>query len=1182
MEEIELYITKNEIITIGDKLIDSEDIFQLSNKIKNTKVYQCIDTILECIFHMPVKIGIYATILGIITKNNEKLKTQLISKLNHNIEVFVKKNFLQCLLWCRCIIGLGCCGVYDFDYCLDFLKKLLELSIETYNENQFVKADNILYILLSNFFYISKQKYDSNKNELDLLLNSSFELIEKRQRCIDNIDLESDDISIIEYIYIYINGVIHSNNFYDRLFYLKDALKCYLDNNLKSVATHRFYQKEIFQNIFLKKQKEDINDSKSYEKDDDKKNILINNTNGINNEKNDNDDDEILLDDIHDVIEEIGGSVEKKKENITEDSLKGIPKKELAVMDCIKECLNVKHFLKYDCEEFISSLQIIFHTKYANSNNIHDIWLIQEHILHIIELYKDSSEFCSKVLGVYVQLQSKMYNNVLIEVIINKLLASFNDSNYYFYISLIHRLLLINKNLGSVVIRCVKFIINKNLDLLDNESFYLFMELCLYLLSHFLFENKLARNKEIFFKRKYNDMNKILQVKNDNVNQSNQSNINIEQNKEFGNTFTSNDLKGVSSGIGSGISSGISSGINSGINSVIDSGINSGIDNVMSENLLLDKQMAVIIGENDNIKNENLGSVKKNVILTKNESTLNKMKSHELKVPYCLDIDIKYSSDEEDIDDEKKEEERKKEEVNLESKINRNTNDGYGEDEDVDYDDEEGDERNDINHHNNDSDNLYDEENNEYSNFDCSIFIEELQKMNMTKNLKRFTSLMYNVKKKHHRKWVKNFYFKSFSLVYKNDTNDLIPKSVIDYCNSFICVKDKSHEQLYEYMIFQIILKYTLNEVNDMEDKYIDMSNSKKKNYDNYSSNKRTNFTIDTVNNNNVLYNSNSSDNMNNENAINEFKTVINELIENFLQYLDTKMYLNKIPMFFNNLSQNVYLLKEYNNNRNINKLNVFFFDSYIYPNDFLIKSEKWDSHNILILLFKAMIFFGESNVSDLEKIFKTHAVIFHNYKNSSYNMRSDDAKKEFDIDLIKTVYNYFNNSILFNVIVNILLKNKIMDEFSVISYIFDIMSDSSLDECYVQKLIYEIVKNLITEKDQNDLKKNNLKRKQTKNENEQLIKELDDKNQELNNKIFHLTNETIMMFSKKMMQLKNESNSYMSKEMLKELLVYMRTFGKYIDIDNFMQSCQDYSFASELMELGTVFKYASLKKKAV
>ncbi|CAD2109086.1 conserved Plasmodium protein, unknown function [Plasmodium vinckei] len=984
MEEIELYIIKNEIIKIGDKEIDSDDIFELSKRILKSRTNQCIDTLLECIFYMPVKIGIYATILGIITKGNDKLKLQLILKLNHNISVFVKSNSYHCLLWFRCIIGLSCCGVFDFSHCIKLFKDLYALCVELYNENKYIKADNILYLFLSNFFYISKQIYDENKAELDNILSICFDLIDKRQTCIDNIDIDNNDLTTIEYIYIYINSVKHSDNFNDRLFYLKEALHHYIENNLRSVATHRFYQKEIFQNVFLKDQNE--------------QNTLSENQNN---------------------------------------------RAELETG--IENCINIQHFINYDCIDCIASLQIKFITKYSDDKNIHDIWLMQEHIIYIIELYKNSVEFSSKILGIYVQLQSKLYNNVLVECIINKLLSSFNNKNYYFYISLMHRLLLINKNLGSVLIRCIKFVL-RQIGELDNESFYLFMELCLYVLSSFAYEHKILKSKENFFKRRYNDMNKILKAKEENQNEENK----LEGNDDNTGGIDNDDTKKEEVGLNS------SSNNKAKRKRKIDE-LEINDINLNSESEKEGKM------EDDNILQNEMKQKRNPVILKKNEITLNRTKSYENKIPYCIELDLKCSSDESSDGEGENGEEKKKNKNNDEENI-------YDEYDECDEENNEDDNQNDNNNH----------------PFNFDSFKEEVEKLDAGENFKKITKLMYSVKKKYRRKWIRNFYFKSYSLIYKKECDNLVPKTIIDYCNSFKLTSDNTYENFNEYFIFNSVIKYCIDEIDNIEDKEYDMDND-----------------IDGFNN---------ADNYNKSkcDSINKLKDIINALIQSFINYINTKNYLCNVPSFFKGLSKNINFLNDISSTN----LDGQFFDNYIFKEDFLNNSNCWDSYSILILFLKSLMFFDSSNVSSLKKVFKNHAVIF-------------------------------------------------------------------LNEYYIVQLLYEGVNNLIIKRENNENERNKLRRRKTENENENLINELEGEKNEIVNKIFHLTNQTIIMISEKMMALKNNNNSYMSKELLKESLVFLRTYIEYIDIDQFLQQCHEKGFASEQQELATIFKYASLKMKA-
>ncbi|SCO73391.1 conserved Plasmodium protein, unknown function [Plasmodium vivax] len=1122
MEEIELHIIKNEIIKIGDKLIDSDDIFHLCKRIQRSRITQCIDAILECIFYMPVKIGIYATILGIITKDDEKLKLQLFLKLNHNIEVFIKDNSLHCLLWIRCIIGLSCCHVFPFSQCLNLFKNLYELCIELYKEKEFIKGDNILYLFLSNFFYISKQIYDENKEDLDSMLTSCFDLIEKRQEHIDNIDIDNNDLATVEYIYIYINSVIHSDNFYDRLFYLKSALYNYVQNNLKSVATHRFYQKEIFQNIFLKK--EGLED-------------------GLPGEEQESEVQRVVLLENGDHV--VGGVADNASQNDLGNSgkdpsggasLQNYKKKEITLPMAIEKCTNVEFFANYECAQSIFSLQIKFKTKHADSKNVHDVWLMQEHILHIIQLYNNSVEFSSKILGLYVQLQSKLYNNVLIECIINKLLSSFNKKNYYFYISLVHRLLLINKNLGSVIIRCIKFVL-KQIGKLDNESFYLFMELCLYMLSYFAYENKVLKSKENFFKRKYNDMNKIIKVQEENLQK-----MGLEKGAETQEGEEPAQLKRKRKRDEGELSGQPSEQPGEQPNEYANEQPNEYANEQPSEmpNEMPSENPNEMPSENPNempneLPNEpphgGTGAKRTPVILKKNESTLNAMKNLDCKLPFCIEADVKYSSDEEDdgggnADADNAEKAEKDERGEKDERDERDEND------EEESDDEEDDPENDQT------------DGNKHI-FDAQSFKEELENLDMGDNLKKFTNLMYSVKKKYCRKWTRNFYFKSCSLIYKNELENLIPKSVITYCNSFKCDVDRQHESFHEFAIFTSILKYSIDEINNIEDQFYDMSRE-----DDY--------------NNDVE-----------QKALDKFKDSINAFIQTFFNYLNEKTCLNKVPHYFDNVEKNIHLL----DNLSSTNLDGGVFDSYIFPSDFTDGEECWNSYSILILFFKALIFFDSTNVSSLKKTFKNHAVIFSNYKNSGV-LTSEEERLQFEMELLSIVYAYFNNSILLNAVVAILLENEIVQELSVMHFIFAKLEDSSLDEYYVLRLIYESIDNLIIRKECTDVEKSKLKRKQTKNENEMLIKELEDKKNELIQKVFLLTNKTIFMLSEKMMKLKNENNAYMSKELLKESLVFLRTYADYVDADQFLQLCQENSFASELTELATIFKYASLKKK--
>ncbi|ETW45775.1 hypothetical protein PFMALIP_06167 [Plasmodium falciparum MaliPS096_E11] len=1024
MEDIEFHFIKNEIIKIGDKLIDSEDIFELCKKISKSKTKQCIDTILECIFYMPVKIGIYATILGIITKNNEKLKLDVVLKLNHNIEVFIKDKPLQCLLWFRCIISLSCCHIYDFKYCLDLFNKLYELCVELYKEKKYIKGDNILYMLLSNFFYISKNIYDENKGVLDNLLHNSFDLIEKRQECIDNIDIDNNDITTIEYIYIYINSIIHSDNFNDRLYYLKNALNKYLENNLKSVATHRFYQKEIFQEIFLKK---------NSELDDHVWNIESITTNILERNKLSDQNNE----DNHDV------------NNNNEDPSGGNLKTNLiSLPSIIEKCININHFVNYECVEYISSLQIDFRKKKKKAyKNMHDIWLIQEHVLDILELYKDSVEFSSKVLGIYVQLQSKLYNNILIECIVNKLL-----------------LLLINKNLGTVIIRCIKYVLRK-IGTLDNESFYLFMELCLCMLTFFSYEHKLLKSKENFFKRKYNDKNKILKVQGENMQN------NVEE---------------------------ITGGVNESEGQKNKKG---------KKRTRYEKQFPF-----------NRNNKKNVVILKKNEQTLNELKMLDSKIPFCIEADVKYNSDEYSDD---------------EYLCEDNNNDNNNNNDKDDYTFEES--EIDLDENNND--------NNDYM-FDYETFNEELEKLDLCENLKQFTKLMYCViKKKHCRKWCRNFYFKSCSLVYKNELENLIPRCIINYCNNFKCVIDTKHDEFHEYLIFNSMIKYTYDEINNIQDRSLLLK-------------KNENHTKDD--------------------AIKKFNDSMNILIQGFMNFLNGKCFLNNVPLFFANLSQNIMnIISNISNNH----LDGNMFNSYVFENDFLKDSISWNSYDLFILFFKSLILFDSSNVSSLKQAFKNHSIILLNYKDAQ-NFSSDDDKRVFEMDLINIVYSHFNNSVLLNIVISLLIENLIVDEFSVMHFIFEKLDDANLDEYYVVRLLYDGINNLIILKEANDIEKNKLRRKQTRNENEEQINELENKKNELLQKIFLLCNKSIFMLCDKMMKLKKSNNSYMSKELLKESLVFLRTYLSYIDVDQFLQLCHENNFESELLELATIFKYASLKSK--
>ncbi|GAB67089.1 hypothetical protein PCYB_111100, partial [Plasmodium cynomolgi strain B] len=759
-------------------------------------------------------IGIYATILGIITKDDEKLKLQLFLKLNHNIEVFIKDNSLHCLLWIRCIIALSCCHVFPFAQCLNLFKNLYQLCIELYKEKEFIKGDNILYLFLSNFFYISKQIYDENKEDLDNMLTSCFDLIEKRQEHIDNIDLDNNDVATIEYIYIYINSVIHSDNFYDRLFYLKSALYNYVQNNLKSVATHRFYQKEIFQNIFLKK--EGLED-------------------GLSGEEKESDIHRVVL--LENGDHDVDGGVDYASQNDVSNSSKDTPgeaslqnykKKEITLPMAIEKCTNVEFFANYECAQSIFSLQIKFQTKHADSKNMHDVWLMQEHILHIIQLYNNSVEFSSKVLGVYVQLQSKLYNNVLIECIINKLLSSFNKKNYYFYISLVHRLLLINKNLGSVIIRCIKFVL-KQIGKLDNESFYLFMELCLYMLSYFAYENKVLKSKENFFKRKYNDMNKILKVQEENLQK-----MGLEKGGETQEGEEPGQNKKKRKRDEGEPNEQLNEQLNEQPNGQANEQPNENTNEQPNENA--SEQPNEHPQDGDNHRDSATGTKRTPVILKKNESTLNAMKNLDCKMPFCIEADMKYSSDEEGDD-------KDNEDADNAQKDERDEHEE--EESDDEEDDAENDQTDGMKH-----------------SFDAQSFKEELENLDMGDNLKKFTNLMYSVKKKYCRKWTRNFYFKSCSLIYKNELENLIPKSVITYCNSFKCDVNRQHEIFHEYAIFNSILKYSIDEINNIEDQFYDMSRE-----DDY--------------NNDVE-----------QKALDKFKDSINTFIQTFFNYLNEKTFL--------------------------------------------------------------------------------------------------------------------------------------------------------------------------------------------------------------------------------------------------------------------------------------------------
>ncbi|SBT36784.1 hypothetical protein, conserved [Plasmodium ovale wallikeri] len=1138
MEEIELHIIKNEIIKIGDKLIDSDDIFQLCKRVLKSRSNQCIDKILECIFYMPVKIGIYATMLGIISKGNEKLKLQIILKLNHNIEVFIKDNPLHCLLWFRCIIGLSCCHVFDFIYCLNLFKNMYELCIELYKEKKFVKGDNILYIFLSNFFYISKQIYDKNKEELDTILMNCFDLIEKRQQYIDNIDIDNNDISTVEYIYIYINSIIHSNNYNDRLYYLKNALYNYVQNNLKSVATHRFYQKEIFQNIFMKEEQSKGDSANLAKPFLEGEGTVI----GID-----------LMDITNDMSKEVrdpgkGGSIVGGIKSSTHSS----KKREISMQEAIEKCVNVHHFMNYECVESINSLQIKFITKHGNSKNIHDIWLMQEHVLHIIELYNNSVEFSSKILGIYVQLQSKLYNNILIECIINKLLSSFNKKNFYFYISLVHRLLLINKNLGSVIIRCIKFVL-KQIGKLDNESFYLFMELCIYMLSYFSYENKLLKNKENFFKRKYNDMNIIVKAQEEKI-------------KKFGGDTREKNMAEL--------------GENKRKRKRDELEGNNGTNDVG----MVTEPETIKCGET---KTDNVVGVKKNqVILRKNESTLNEMKTYDCRVPFCVELDIQYSSDESSQEEGREEKHDTVQEENSENagktenaENAENTNNAEKEK----HDGDESDDGDCDDHDNSDGDDYGDGDDGEDGehgehNFDFAAFKEELEQMDMSENLKKFTNLMYNVKKKHCRKWVRNFYFKSYSLVYKKESENMIPKSVVNYCNNFRLSNDNSHENFREYLIFNAIVRYSIDEVDKIEDEHNDLHSRKGTDRDrtfNKEGDKSVGKNAEQNAGQNAGQNAEQSAEQNAEEnvakSVHKLNDAINALIQSLLNYLCEKWHLSRVPNFFENLSKNIHQLNDISSTN----LDGSIFENFIFKNDFLPNSECWNSYSILVLFFKTLLFFDSSNVSSLKKVFKYHAVIFRNYKNSGILKSEDDNV----------------TSILCTISVFVTLGSVLTFVCACLHVLTFASVDTApnpvyahfppfADEYYVLRLLYESIDNLITKKECTDLEKSKLKRQQTKNENEELIKKLEDKKNELIQKIFHLTNKIVYMLGNKMMQLKNENKSYMSKELLKESLVFLRTYLEYIDIDQFLQLCQENNFASELLELATIFKYASLKKK--
>lgn len=120
---------------------------------------------------------------------------------------------------------------------------------------------------------------------------------------------------------------------------------------MKSVATHRFYQKEIFQEIFLKK---------NSELDDHVWNIESITTNILERNKLSDQNNE----DNHDV------------NNNNEDPSGGNLKTNLiSLPSIIEKCININHFVNYECVEYISSLQIDFRKKKKKAyKNMHDIW----------------------------------------------------------------------------------------------------------------------------------------------------------------------------------------------------------------------------------------------------------------------------------------------------------------------------------------------------------------------------------------------------------------------------------------------------------------------------------------------------------------------------------------------------------------------------------------------------------------------------------------------------------------------------------------------------------------------------------------------------------------------------------------------------------------------------------------
>lgn len=236
----------------------------------------------------------------------------------------------------------------------------------------------------------------------------------------------------------------------------------------------------------------------------------------------------------------------------------------------------------------------------------------------------------------------------------------------------------------------------------------------------------------------------------------------------------------------------------------------------------------------------------------------------------------------------------------------------------------------------------------------------------------------------------------------------MIPRCIINYCNNFKCVIDTKHDEFHEYLIFNSMIKYTYDEINNIQDRSLLLK-------------KNENHTKDD--------------------AIKKFNDSMNILIQGFMNFLNGKCFLNNVPLFFANLSQNIMnIISNISNNH----LDGNMFNSYVFENDFLKDSISWNSYDLFILFFKSLILFDSSNVSSLKQAFKNHSIILLNYKDAQ-NFSSDDDKRVFEMDLINIVYSHFNNSVLLNIVISLLIENLIVDEFSVMHFIFEKLDDANL-----------------------------------------------------------------------------------------------------------------------------------------